>query len=126
MTTFDRRRFLRVASASMATAALGVSGCARTSSKEERETQSESQHLLRWWWDQFQPLKALQEKTFRGFESSHRGVRVVEYTVYNRCLVVSKREHALSIRQPRLAVRQSRSYQHQWCRAGLTFHGLLR
>ena len=65
----------------MATAALGVSGCARTSSKEERDTQSESQHLLRWW-DQFQPLKALQEKTFRGFESSHRGVRV-EYTVYN-------------------------------------------
>ncbi|GAA4994468.1 ABC transporter substrate-binding protein [Actinopolymorpha pittospori] len=81
MTTFDRRRFLRVAGASMATAALGVSGCARTSSKEERDTQSESQHLLRWW-DQFQPLKALQEKTFRGFESSHRGVRV-EYTVYN-------------------------------------------
>lgn len=75
MTNVDRRTFLALSGVAGLAGALGLSGCGRAGPVPDATGTIT-------WWDQFQPLETLQQRTFDAVTGRLDGV-TVDYTVYD-------------------------------------------
>lgn len=75
MAAIDRRTFLALSGTAGLAATLGLAGCSSSTSATARPGTVT-------WWDEFQPLQALEQKTFDAYTRAHAGT-TIDYTVYD-------------------------------------------